>query len=108
MWREARGWGVHCRQQTVHSRQEVSLHTHEERDEVSYLLEAARQIHVGSQKNSVMQIFLEKRRVGTLKRFQNSQFGFIRLDDSQVSTQLSVPAHSHDSLDDGNIFFFYL
>lgn len=57
MWREAGGWGVHCWQQTVHGRQEVSLHTHEERDEVSYLLEAARQINVVSQRNSVMQMF---------------------------------------------------
>lgn len=49
---------------------------------------------------------LEKKRVGTLKRLENSQFGFIRLDDSQVSTQLSVPAHSQDSLDDGNIWIY--
>lgn len=51
MWREAGGGGVHCGEQTVQSGVKVSLHAHEERDEVLYLLEAA-----GEKKNQMQQV----------------------------------------------------
>lgn len=46
MWSEAGGRGVHSGEQTVQSRRKVSLHAHEEWDEVSYLLDAAGQTNV--------------------------------------------------------------
>lgn len=41
LWSEAGSWGVHCWEKTDQSGFKVPLQTHEERDEVTQLLETA-------------------------------------------------------------------